>query len=205
MYLRSLIGPVDLLFKFHDDPALIHECMRTWLALADRVTALHQETVDFDQVFIAEDICYNKGPLISPGMIREFLFPYYEQLLSAVRGRQRDKARRLHFQVDTDGFADPVVELYRSIGMDAMSPFEVASGCDVVDAGRRWPDLVISGGIDKRVLASGRDAIDRHVDAILPAMKRRGGYVPTCDHGVPAEVPFEDYVHFRKRLIEYSV
>ena len=42
MYLRSLIGPVDLLYKFHDEPALIHACMENWLKLADAVTAAHQ-------------------------------------------------------------------------------------------------------------------------------------------------------------------
>lgn len=28
--------------------------------------------------------------------------------------------------------------MYREIGMDVMSPFEVASGCDVVEIGRRF-------------------------------------------------------------------
>jgi hypothetical protein len=35
-------------------------------------------------------------------------------------------------------------------------------------------------------------------------MKKRGGYIPTCDHGVPAEVSFENYIHFRKRLQEFA-
>jgi len=58
------------------------------------------------------------------------------------------------------------------------------------------------GGIDKRVLAQGCDAIDRMVDRILPAMRERGGYHPTCDHGVPAEVPLENYLHYRRRCLE---
>ena len=40
--------------------------------------------------------------------------------------------------------------------MDIMSPFEVASGCDVVEIGRAYPDLAMTGGIDKRVLAQGK-------------------------------------------------
>ena len=88
--------------------------------------------------------------------------------------------------------------------MDYMSAFEVASGCDVVRSGKEYPDLLISGGIDKRILAEGKEAIDRHIDSILPVMKKRGGYIPTCDHGVPAEVSFENYIHFRKRLQEFA-
>lgn len=204
MYLRSLMGPVDLLYKFYDEPELIHECMKTWLELADAVTAKHQQYVTIDELFIAEDICYNHGSLISPDMIREFLFPYYQQLISNMKARQIDKNRHLYLQVDTDGYAEPVIPLYCEIGMDYMTPFEVASGSDVVKIGEKYPDLLMRGGFDKRILAQGKDAIDKEIDRILPVMKKRGGYIPTCDHGVPAEVSFENYLHFRKRLLEYA-
>lgn len=204
MYLRSLIGPVDLLYKFYDEPELIHDCMQIWLTLADAVIARHQQYVTLDQLFLAEDICYNRGPLISPDMMREFLFPYYRQLISNVKARQIDKSRHLYLQIDTDGFCDPVIPVYKELGMDYMSPFEVASGSDVVRTAAEYPELLIRGGFDKRILAAGKDAIDREIERILPVMKKRGGYIPVCDHGVPAEVNFEDYMHFRKRLQEFA-
>jgi hypothetical protein len=203
MYLRSLIGPGELPYAFYDMPDVIHDCMQTWLALADAVIARHQKHVTLDEFFIAEDICYNHGPLISPDMMAEFLLPYYQQLLVHVKARQIDRARHLYVQVDTDGYAVPVIPIYQAaIGMDVMSPFEVASGCDVVEIGRHYPGLAMFGGIDKRILASGRAAIDAHLERILPAMRARGGYIPTSDHGVPAEVPYEDYLYYRRRCVE---
>ncbi len=202
MYLRSLIGPSELLYAFYDMPDVIHECMQAWFELADAVIARHQQYVTLDELYLAEDICYNAGLLISPDMMRAFLFPYYQQLISNIKARQLDPERYLYIQVDTDGHAPAAIPAYREIGMDVMSPFEVASGCDVVALGRRYPDLVILGGIDKRVLASGRKAIDRHLEYILPTMKARGGYIPTCDHGVPAEVPYKDYLYYRRRCVE---
>jgi uroporphyrinogen decarboxylase len=83
-----------------------------------------------------------------------------------------------------------------------MSPFEVASGCDVVEIGRQYPGLMMLGGIDKRVLAQGRAAIDQMLERIIPTMRARGGYIPTCDHGVPAEVPYQDYLYYRRRIVE---
>ena len=145
MYLRSLIGPGDLLYKFYDEPALIHDCMQTWLALAQAVISRHQEHITLDELFIAEDICYNNGPLISPDMMREFLFPYYQELISSLKARQIDKTRHLYFQVDTDGWATPTIPVYRELGLDVMSPFEVASGCDVVEIGKQYPWLVMTG------------------------------------------------------------
>jgi len=108
-------------------------------------------------------------------------------------------------QIDTDGDCRPVIPLYReAIGMDVMSPFEVASGCDVVEIGRQYPDLVMRGGLDKRVLSQGRPAIDEMLERILPAMRQRGGYLPMCDHGVPEEVPLDDYIYFRQRIAQFS-
>ncbi|MCG3177982.1 MAG: hypothetical protein BIFFINMI_00305 [Phycisphaerae bacterium] len=203
MFLRSLIGPEQLFYAFYDMPEVIEECMQAWLALADAVIARHQRHVTIDEIFLAEDICYNHGPLCSPEMMRRFLLPYYQQLITNLRGRQIDRGRKLFVQVDTDGFADPVIPVYReSIELNGMSPFEVAAGCDVLRTGREHPDMVILGGIDKRVLATTRAKIDRMVERILPAMRARGGYVPTCDHGVPEEVTLENYLHYRKRCVE---
>ena len=199
MYLRSLIGPEQLLYKFYDDPELIHDCMRTWFTLADTIIEAHQRRIVFDELFFGEDICYKSGPLISPDMIREFLFPYYTQLFENMKKRQ---GGGLHLQIDTDGDARPVIPLYEEIGMDYMSPFEVASGCDVVEIRKQYPGLLMRGGIDKRILAAGKESIDRELERIIPFMRERGGYIPTCDHGVPEEVGFEDYMHYRKRIHE---
>lgn len=203
MYLRSLIGGEALLYMFYDDPALIHDCMKTWFELADARIAYHQQFVDFDELLLDEDICYNVGPLISPDMIREFLFPYYQQLITNMKARSRDPGRRIRIQLATDGNMPAVMDLYREIGCDYFTPFEVASGCDVVEVGRKYPDVLMAGGIDKRLIAQGGDAIKRHLDYIMPTMRARGGYIPTCDHGVPEEVSFENYVRYRELLNAY--
>ncbi len=203
MYLRSLIGPEQLLYMFYDDPELIEKCMEQWFIVADSVLARHQKAVSIDQLLLDEDICYNHGSLISPEMIRRFLMPYYQQLLTNARARRLDKSRPLCYHVATDGFFDPVMDLYREIGMGCASPFEAAAGSDVIRTGEKYPDLLITGGLDKREMAKDKDAIDRMIDRILPVMKARGGYIPTCDHGVPEEVTLENYIYMRKRLQEF--
>jgi uroporphyrinogen decarboxylase len=204
MYLRSLMGPEGVLYKFYDEPELIHDCMKTWFELADKITAEHQKYVAIDELLLDEDICYKNGSLISPDMIREFIFPYYQQLINNVKSRQNEKLHHLYVHVATDGFVYDVIDIYKEIGMDYMSPFEVAAECDVVEIGKKYPDLLISGGIDKRILAAGKEAIDREIDRIIPVMKKRGGYIPTCDHGVPEEVDFNDYLYYRKRMTEFK-
>jgi len=202
MYLRSLVGPEGALYLFYDDPDLIHEMMETWFNLADATIARNQAVHELDELFLAEDICYNHGPLISPDMMREFLFPYYQQLITNLKARQPKKGLPF-LQIDTDGDCRPVIPVYQELGANYFSPFEVASGCDVVELRKQYPELLMRGGIDKRELAKGKDAIDRMVDRIMPFMTAQGGFIPMCDHGVPDEVDFEDYLHFRKRLKEF--
>jgi len=199
MYLRALMGPEDLLYAVHDQPELIHAMMQHWTKLMDTCIERIQRHVHVDELALAEDICYNHGLLISPDMVREFLLPYYQEVAGKARARQR---QRMFMTVDTDGWVVPAIPLYIEAGMDSMTPFEVASGCDVVQIGRNYPDLVLAGGIDKRVLAAGKDAIDKHLEYIIPAMVERGGYIPTCDHGVPDDVSFENYMHYRRRICE---
>ena len=87
--------------------------------------------------------------------------------------------------------------------MNYMSPFE-ATCCDVVAVRKKYPDLLISGGFDKRILAAGKAEIDAELRRILSFMKPRGGYILTCDHGVPEEVSFDNYLHFRRRMLEWA-
>jgi hypothetical protein len=71
-----------------------------------------------------------------------------------------------------------------------------------VEIGKQYPRLVMTGGIDKRVIARGPKEIDEHLERIIPPMRERGGYIPTFDHGVPAEVSLADYRYYRKRIVE---
>ena len=199
MFLRSLIGPVEVCTMFYDDPDLIHDMMQYWRDF--NLTCLLRSQAaggPFFHFILAEDICYKSGPLISPAMIREFLMPYYRDVYDALQAGQSEK---LHFEIDTDGDCRPVIPIYMEVGVDAMSPFEVASGCDVVAIGKQYPEFHIRGGIDKRILAKGPDAIDAMLDHIMPAMTKRGRYIPMSDHSVPNDVSLANYRHYRERVM----
>jgi len=195
MFLRALLGPEGVLLAFYDDPALVRDMMETWLKLLKSCLLRVQVKVPFFKFLVGEDISYKNGPLISPAMMREFLFPYYHDLIGSLRKGQGEP---MHAEVDTDGNVDALIPLYTEVGFDTFRPFEVAAGCDVVRHAREHPRLIMSGGIDKRVLAAGPEAIDAEVRRIIPHMAKRGGYIPTCDHTVPSNVSYESYRYYRK-------
>ncbi len=52
------------------------------------------------------------------------------------------------------------------------------------------------------IVEDSTEAIDRELERIVPAMVARSGYSPTCDHGVPHDVSFASYCHYRERMLE---
>ena len=64
--------------------------------------------------------------------------------------------------------------------------------------GKRYGrDLLIIGGVSKRILAGPTEAITREVERLAPLVEE-GGYIPTPDHRVPPDVPLANYIHYLK-------
>ncbi len=61
-------------------------------------------------------------------------------------------------------------------------------------------DLRLIGGIDLDALRRDREAIKREIEDKVPPLVADGGYVPLADGRVRADVPFENYVYYRKLL-----
>ena len=64
---------------------------------------------------------------------------------------------------------------------------------------KKYPNLAFMGGIDKRALAQGKEAIDRELERIRPAVQR-GRYIPDLDHLVPDDVSWENYCYYAESL-----
>ena len=152
--------------------------------------------VQFDFAMIWEDMACKAGPLCSPAMYRRFM-------LGPLR-RVTDLLHRhgiAHIIVDSDGNNDLLIPLWLEAGVTGLRPFEIAAASDPVAVRRRYGNaLVIQGGIDKRALAQGKEAIDREVLSKVPWLCLQGGFFPQVDHLVPPDVSFEDYSHYATLL-----
>ena len=195
---RELLGVEHQLMMYYDDPQLMldinEHLLQTWLATLEELLA----QVDLDFVYIWEDMSFKTGPLLSPRMFERFLSPYYRRLTSYLRGHGIDI-----ICVDTDGDCSKLIPLYLKAGVAGMYPFECQAGMDIVEVRRRFPELLIQGGLDKAKVAEGKAAIDAELEAKLPFMLSQGGYIPYCDHMVPPDVSWENFRYYRQRVKEY--
>jgi uroporphyrinogen decarboxylase len=192
---RWMLGDLECLLMFHDDPALIRDMMNH---LTDLYLSVFRRIIDsgvrVDVIHIWEDMSGRQGSLISPAHFREFMTPNYARI--------RDFARRAGIplmSVDTDGNPDLIVPPMMEGGINYLWPLEVAAGVDVNAFQRKYPSMGFMGGFDKRAAAAGPKAIDAEIRRIRPAV-RRGRYIPDFDHLVPDDVSWENFRHYARAM-----
>ena len=191
---RQILGLERTLTALCDDPAWMHDMFDY---LADFYVALYAQVlaqIKPDFCVHWEDMCYVAGPLISPRMFREFMLKPYQKLGGLLHDHGVDI-----LMVDTDGDCRKLLPLFIEGGVTALYPFEVQSHMDVAEIRRQYPRLALQGGIDKKALAAGKEAIDRELERRVPAMLANG-YIPHVDHATPPDVSFENFSYYRRKL-----
>jgi len=58
-------------------------------------------------------------------------------------------------------------------------------------------------GVDKRAMAKGGRIIRDELKRIKPVVED-DGYIPGCDHGVPSDVSWPDFVDYSRILAEMT-
>jgi len=197
--LREWLGFENLCMMFHDDPDFIKDMLDFW---KNYVSCLLQKALRYfkpDVVHLAEDMAYKNFSMISPDMVRRFLLPTYEQWGQIVR----DGGVPV-YGIDSDGFIGELIPIWIEAGVNLCDPLEVAAGNDIVQFRRQFGNkIAFMGGIDKRAIAAGGKTIEDEIKRNEPVI-RDGGFIPGCDHGVPADISWPDYVRYVGLLAEVT-
>lgn len=191
---RWLLGDEECLVAFYEQPELVHDIMDHMTSLYLTVFEKVCREVQVDTIHIWEDMCYKNGPLISPRHWRVFMGPHYRRIKEFA-----DQHNIPVISVDTDGNPDLIAQPMIEHGINYLYPMEVAAGCDVNSWRKKYPQLALMGGIDKRVLAKGPSEIDAELARIRPALES-GRYIPELDHLIPNDVTWDNYCYYAMRL-----
>jgi uroporphyrinogen decarboxylase len=151
--------------------------------------------VQIDWLMIWEDMAYKGASIISPKHVREFMLPRYRRITDFVQSKGCDI-----IMIDSDGDVTELVPLWLEVGINTIHPAEVAAGVDVVALRKRYSELRIKGGIDKREIAKDKKAIEQEVMSKVPFLLERGGFIPEIDHGIPPDISFENFCYYRNLI-----
>ena len=185
---------IRLLIK---DPKFVHDALAVQGEFAARMAERVLSEVEVDAAVFSEPIGGSDRPLLSPQMYEEFVLTSYQPVLDVLN----------QYGVETivlRTFANARI-LIPSIlkwGFNCLWACEVnIEAMDYLDLRREFgTKLRLIGGIDLDALREDREAIRREVEEKVPPLLADGGYVPMADGRVRADVPFENYVYYRRLL-----
>lgn len=197
---RELMGTEAVCRAWYDHPALMHAIMEHFAHLVIETARPVLERTAVDYFVLNEDMSMKGGPLLSPATYREFIFPHLRRMVDFFRAHGTR-----YFAVDTDGDPTALIPLLMDAGVDTLWPIERAAGVSPQGLRARFGrGLRLWGGVDKRVLSQGRDAIRAHLRELVPLVEE-GGFIPTVDHTVPPDVSwdhFRYYMDAKRALLE---
>ena len=193
---RNYMGVENFSIAVYDDPLLVEEMIewQAYMALQMARRVIEAGVVP-DFVWVWEDMCFNKGPLISPKFVKEHMAPHYRKLADYLRGNGVEV-----LIWDCDGNIDELLPIVIESGINGTYPLECAAGMDARAVRKKFgKDIVLFGNLDKKALALGKTEIDRELDKAKELLAF-GGYFPNADHHIPPDVSYENLLYFLKGL-----
>ena len=189
-----------LMFQLADQPDFVREYMRLQGEFSAALTEQVLREVAVDALVFSEPIGDNNGALVSPRMYEDLVLPSYEPLLNLAR----------RYEIKTI-----ICRTYAN--MKALIPsllkwgIDVLWACEVEQSVMNYPalrrefgrDLKLIGGIDLDALREGKAAIRHTIESVAPLVDE-GGYIPLADGRVRPNIPYENYVYYRKLLSEIT-
>jgi uroporphyrinogen decarboxylase len=197
---RDWVGFEGLCTMFYDDPMLVHEMMEFVADFTIETLDKVLDEVDLDYVFFNEDMAYKTASMISPKMVKEFMWPRYRKLVRFFR----DKGVSVLI-MDCDGHIGELIPLWLDVGINCVSPVEIAANNDPIEYRKKYgKNLSMMGGIDKRELRFDKARVKKEVMSKVPYLVESGGYIPSVDHGVPPDIPLRNYLYMCELIKEIA-
>ena len=194
---RRLLGIERHLYAFYDEPDLMHRInsdLAEWLlGVIDTVCSVC--TPDF--VTFGEDMSYNHGAMLSRELFDEFLRPYYDIVIPAL------KQRGVMPIIDSDGDISEPAYWFEEAGLQGILPLERQAGVDIAQLRAAHPGMRFIGHFDKMTMAKGEDVMRAEFERLLPTAAG-GGFLISCDHQTPPGVSYGQYQTYMKLFREYA-
>lgn len=198
--LRDWCGMEGLCLLMMDDPDFVQEMIDFYADFILRTLSPLLAQVELDYVQVAEDMAYKLHSMISPAMTRRFLLPSWKRWIAAIKASGCPIVC-----MHCDGYMAELLPLWIEAGFNCCYPVEVAAGNDVTTFRRKYGwQMAYIGGIDKRALAAGGDTLRAEVLRVVPPLLKDGGFIPACDHAVPPDVSWPNFVAYTRLLAQLT-
>ncbi len=203
-YLHSEVGLDQFSYFMYDCPEVISEaleaktesCIRKIRLLSEKTRG---KAVQPQGIFVAEDIAYKGTTMFSPDYLRAEFFPRLKRIV--------DECHKAgwKFMFHSDGNLMRVLDDFVEAGIDILNPIETEAGMDIKEIHRRYPKLIMAGGIDvSNLLPFGKPEQIR--DCVIKAIEDSEGKIMLgSSTEMHAGVPLENVRALYETVIDYKL
>jgi len=196
--MREWCGFENLCIFMATQQDFVMEMASFWKKFVLQVLRPVIKEIEFDYVMINEDMAYKEKSMISPSMVKKFLLPVWDEWVREIK-----KSGCKLIILDSDGYIGQLIPLWIEAGINCCIPVEIAAGNDIVAYRKIYgKKMAYIGGIDKRAIAKGGKIIYEEIYGKVPFLLKDGGYIPECDHGVPPDISWDNFVEYSRILAE---
>jgi uroporphyrinogen decarboxylase len=150
-------------------------------------------------VRVTDDIAFGSGPMISPDLLRKFIFPWYKKMAE----RCHDTGRL--FIMHTDGDVSLVMEDIIEMGVDILHPVDPTC-MDIFEVKEKWgKKITLNGNVPNELLRTGtKEEVREYTMSLLKKIAPGGGYFLGAGNSVPDWSRFENYITMRDTALKYG-
>lgn len=191
--MHPVCGHQYMLMGMALDPDWVKDMVDTYSRLTVELQEiLFSEEGYPDGIWFYEDMGFKGRPFMSPAMYHEIVKPGH------VRTFGYAHSLGLPVIVHSCGYVASLVPGLIEAGMDCLQVIEVKAGMDLLQLYHDYGDVLsFMGGIDVRtVYPNDRALIDAELEAKIPIVKGKYGYVLHSDHSIPNTVAYNTYRYF---------
>ena len=186
--IRDMLGVEELAYLQCDDEELYVEVIDTVAEVCYQgIKTVFEAGLRPDFLHFWEDICFKNGPLVNPEVFEEYVGHHYRRITELAKQYGCDIVT-----LDCDGCIDKLIPTWINNGVNTMFPIEVGTWNANIAPWREQygRELRGIGGMDKRVFAADKAAVDAEIERLKPLVAL-GGYIPCPDHRIAPDAKWE--------------
>jgi uroporphyrinogen decarboxylase len=201
MWSVFLMGMDNLLVAMALNPKLVHRLFAT-VAEVNIETIRRAVRAGADTISLGDDYCSNRGPLMSPAMFKEFIFPHLKRAVEVIH---EEGAKCIKH---TDGNIWPILNLLVEAGIDCINPIEPVAGMKVDEIKSVYGDRIcMMGNIDcGDLLINGTtNDVEYAVETCIKEGASGGGLIISSSNSVHAGVTSKNYAAMIRAVQQYGI
>ena len=191
-----LCGMEPMMRALFEAPGFVHEVLGRIMDF-DLAIARHYVAVGVEIAGLGDDLGTQRGALLGPRVVDEFLVPQYRRLFDYYR------ARTVLIDFHSCGNVESMLEVFMTLGVDVLNPVQAsANDLDLVREKTRGR-MALQGGVSTASIMEGPpERIRAEVRQRIRQLGRDGGYFCSPDQGMP--FPEEHIAAFHEAVEEFG-